>query len=88
MVHIKYVSRQALKTQLVRKMAPPLVSLISAEPELQWVALRNINLLLQVSLDYDHTMCPACEHSRLYLNTFTGPTGSPSKRDAGFFLQV
>jgi AP-1 complex subunit beta-1 len=50
MVHIKYVSRQQLKTQLVRKMAPPLVSLISAEPELQWVALRNINLLLQVGL--------------------------------------
>ncbi|KAG8759944.1 beta-adaptin [Ceratobasidium sp. 428] len=51
MVHIKYVSRQQLKTQLVRKMAPPLVSLISAEPEVQWVALRNINLLLQVQPD-------------------------------------
>ncbi|CAE6533864.1 unnamed protein product [Rhizoctonia solani] len=48
MVHIKHVSRQQLQTQLIRKMAPPLVSLISAEPELQWVALRNINLLLQV----------------------------------------
>ncbi|KAG8759878.1 beta-adaptin [Ceratobasidium sp. 428] len=51
MVHIKHVSRQQLKTQLVRKMAPPLVSLISAEPEVQWVALRNINLLLQVQPD-------------------------------------
>ncbi|CUA75787.1 AP-1 complex subunit beta-1 [Rhizoctonia solani] len=48
MVHIKHVSRQQLQTQLIRKMAPPLVSLISAEPEVQWVALRNINLLLQV----------------------------------------
>ncbi|CAE6505158.1 unnamed protein product [Rhizoctonia solani] len=49
MVHIKHVSRQQLQTQLIRKMAPPLVSLISAEPEVQWVALRNINLLLQAS---------------------------------------
>ncbi|KAH7334069.1 Adaptor protein complex beta subunit [Rhizoctonia solani] len=48
MVHIRHVTRQQLQTQLIRKMAPPLVSLISAEPELQWVALRNINLLLQV----------------------------------------
>ncbi|GAB1522166.1 beta-adaptin [Rhizoctonia solani] len=48
MTHIKHVTRQQLQTQLIRKMAPPLVSLISAEPEVQWVALRNINLLLQV----------------------------------------
>ena len=28
-------------------MAPPLVTLLSSPPEVQWVALRNINLLLQ-----------------------------------------
>jgi vesicle coat complex subunit len=32
---------------LIRKMAPPLVTLLSSPPEVQWVALRNINLLLQ-----------------------------------------
>lgn len=28
-------------------MAPPLVTLLSAEPEIQYVALRNINLIVQ-----------------------------------------
>eukprot|EP00250_Pteridium_aquilinum_P002236 c12429_g1_i1 orf=197-2920(+) len=32
---------------LCKKMAPPLVTLISAEPEIQYVALRNINLIVQ-----------------------------------------
>jgi vesicle coat complex subunit len=30
-----------------RKLAPPLVTLLSAEPEIQYVALRNINLIVQ-----------------------------------------
>uniref|UniRef100_A0A166FA29 Beta-adaptin-like protein n=1 Tax=Daucus carota subsp. sativus TaxID=79200 RepID=A0A166FA29_DAUCS len=30
-----------------KKMAPPLVTLLSAEPEIQYVALRNINLIVQ-----------------------------------------
>lgn len=30
-----------------KKMAPPLVTLLSAEPEVQYVALRNINLVVQ-----------------------------------------
>jgi len=47
MVHMRNVQREDLINQLVRKMAPPLVTLVSAEPEVQWVALRNINLLLQ-----------------------------------------
>ncbi|KAG8730796.1 beta-adaptin [Ceratobasidium sp. 423] len=41
MVHIKHVSRQQLQTQLIRKMAPPLVSLISAEPEVEPNLLQN-----------------------------------------------
>ncbi|GJW82115.1 beta-adaptin-like protein C [Tanacetum coccineum] len=32
---------------LCKKMAPPLVTLLSAEPEIQYVALRNINLIIQ-----------------------------------------
>merc|ERR1739838_855953 len=32
---------------LLKKMAPPLVTLLSAEPEIQYVALRNINLIVQ-----------------------------------------
>ena len=34
-------------TQLVKKLAPPMVTLLSAEPEIQYVALRNINLIVQ-----------------------------------------
>lgn len=34
-------------TSLSRKLAPPLVTLLSAEPEVQYVALRNINLVVQ-----------------------------------------
>lgn len=30
-----------------KKMAPPLVTLLSAEPEIQFVALRNIELIVQ-----------------------------------------
>ena len=36
---------------LVKKLAPPLVTLLSAEPEIQYVALRNINLVVQKRLD-------------------------------------
>ena len=36
-----------LITTLQRKLAPPLVTLLSAEPEIQYVALRNINLIVQ-----------------------------------------
>uniref|UniRef100_A0A480P8Y4 AP complex subunit beta n=1 Tax=Sus scrofa TaxID=9823 RepID=A0A480P8Y4_PIG len=32
---------------LLKKLGPPLVTLLSAEPELQYVALRNINLIVQ-----------------------------------------
>lgn len=32
---------------LTRKLAPPLVTLLSSEPEVQYVALRNINLIVQ-----------------------------------------
>lgn len=47
MIHLRNVTREDLGKQLIRKMAPPLVTLLSSPPEVQWVALRNINLLLQ-----------------------------------------
>ncbi|KAG8764660.1 beta-adaptin [Serendipita sp. 398] len=49
MIHMRNISaaRADLEKQLIRKMAPPLVTLVSSAPEVQWVALRNINLLLQ-----------------------------------------
>jgi AP-1 complex subunit beta-1 len=49
-VIVKYLdmvsSTDTVRT-LSRKMAPPLVTLLSAEPEIQYVALRNINLIVQ-----------------------------------------
>lgn len=47
MIHMRGVSGDQFRKTLVRKMAPPLVTLLSSPPEVQWVALRNINLLLQ-----------------------------------------
>ncbi|PCH42887.1 Adaptor protein complex beta subunit [Wolfiporia cocos MD-104 SS10] len=47
MIHMRNVRSDNLTKQFVRKMAPPLVTLLSNPPEVQWVALRNINLLLQ-----------------------------------------
>ena len=34
-------------TSLLKKLSPPLVTLLSAEPEIQYVALRNINIVVQ-----------------------------------------
>lgn len=47
LVHMEATGKPDLVQQLVRKMAPPLVTLVTSEPEVQWVALRNINLILQ-----------------------------------------
>lgn len=47
MIHMRGVTGEQSRRALVRKMAPPLVTLLSSPPEVQWVALRNINLLLQ-----------------------------------------
>ncbi|KAJ3216080.1 hypothetical protein HDU67_009960 [Dinochytrium kinnereticum] len=46
MIYLNYVNDEMVK-QVIRKMAPPLVTLLSSEPEIQYVALRNINLILQ-----------------------------------------
>lgn len=40
-------------TSLLKKLSPPLVTLLSAEPEIQYVALRNINIVVQKRLVFD-----------------------------------
>lgn len=45
--YIPLVQSEETKAALQRKLAPPLVTLLSAEPEIQYVALRNINLIVQ-----------------------------------------
>ncbi|GAA5920086.1 hypothetical protein JCM1841_004086 [Sporobolomyces salmonicolor] len=47
MIHLKYIHHEEFTKGILRKMAPPLVTLVSSAPEVQWVALRNINLILQ-----------------------------------------
>lgn len=38
---------------LLKKLSPPLVTLLSGEPEVQYVALRNINLIVQKRFEQD-----------------------------------
>ncbi|KAL2376253.1 hypothetical protein RJZ90_007638 [Blastomyces dermatitidis] len=45
-LHMKIINPDTAKSYL-KKMAPPLVTLVSSAPEVQYVALRNIDLLLQ-----------------------------------------
>lgn len=40
-------SDNEMVSTLTKKLAPPLVTLLSSEPEVQYVALRNINLIVQ-----------------------------------------
>ncbi|WFD36215.1 beta-adaptin [Malassezia cuniculi] len=47
LVHMEYIHKAEFVRHVIKKMAPPLVTLISSEPEMQWIALRNINLVLQ-----------------------------------------
>eukprot|EP00607_Mallomonas_marina_P007561 CAMPEP_0182418690 /NCGR_PEP_ID=MMETSP1167-20130531/3057_1 /TAXON_ID=2988 /ORGANISM="Mallomonas Sp, Strain CCMP3275" /LENGTH=873 /DNA_ID=CAMNT_0024593001 /DNA_START=220 /DNA_END=2841 /DNA_ORIENTATION=+ len=41
------VTNQETQRNLTRKLAPPLVTLLNSEPEIQYVALRNTNLIVQ-----------------------------------------
>ncbi|KAF4981831.1 hypothetical protein FZEAL_2458 [Fusarium zealandicum] len=49
-IHMKSVGPELVKSYL-KKMAPPLVTLVASAPEVQYVALRNIDLLLQAKPD-------------------------------------
>ncbi|EMC95935.1 hypothetical protein BAUCODRAFT_70805 [Baudoinia panamericana UAMH 10762] len=46
-LHMQYIENQQLHATYLKKMSPPLVTLVSSQPEVQYVALRNIDLLLQ-----------------------------------------
>ena len=41
------LSSQELVRSVCRKMTPPLLTMLSAEPEIQYVVMRNINLIVQ-----------------------------------------
>jgi AP-1 complex subunit beta-1 len=47
MKYMDLITSQEVVKALCKKMAPPLVTLLSKEPEIQYVALRNINLIVQ-----------------------------------------
>ncbi|OIW26946.1 Adaptor protein complex beta subunit [Coniochaeta ligniaria NRRL 30616] len=49
-IHMKLVNPELVR-QYLKKMAPPLVTLVASAPEVQYVALRNIDLLLQAKPD-------------------------------------
>ncbi|EGF80913.1 hypothetical protein BATDEDRAFT_87982 [Batrachochytrium dendrobatidis JAM81] len=47
MIYLGYNFSEELDKTIIRKLAPPLVTLLSSQPEIQYVALRNINFILQ-----------------------------------------
>jgi len=53
MVYInqKYITSDKTIQHIIKKMTPPLVTLVSDHSEIQYVALRNINLILQMRND-------------------------------------
>ncbi|KAF9600213.1 hypothetical protein IFM89_005037 [Coptis chinensis] len=46
LLQMELITSTDVVRNLCKKMAPPLVTLLSAEPEIQYVALRNINLIV------------------------------------------
>ena len=46
-LHMQFIDNAQMHQNYLKKMAPPLVTLVSSQPEVQYVALRNIDLLLQ-----------------------------------------
>ncbi|KAI9141255.1 adaptin N terminal region-domain-containing protein [Paraphysoderma sedebokerense] len=47
LIYMDLINSDELQKQIVKKLAPPLVTLLSSSSELTYVALRNINLILQ-----------------------------------------
>jgi AP-1 complex subunit beta-1 len=45
--HLDAIKAPETRADFLRKLAAPLVTLLSQRPEIQYVALRNINLILQ-----------------------------------------
>lgn len=46
-MHVQRVEDPKIHQQYIKRMSPPLVTLVSSQPEVQYVALKNIDLLLQ-----------------------------------------
>jgi len=44
--NIDYIAEEGIQQTLVKKLAAPLISLLSCEAELQYVSLRNISFIL------------------------------------------
>jgi hypothetical protein len=75
------VKNEELVKAWCKKMAPPLVTLLSAEPEVQYVALRNISLIVQkrpavlaheVKVRYPRQQRPAAGRSCILLGGACG----------------
>ena len=47
MRYLDYVTDTEKVRSICRKMAPPLISLMNSEPEIQYIAIRNLNLIIQ-----------------------------------------
>jgi len=46
MKYMEFVTDPEKIRSISRKMAPPLISLMNNEPEIQYIAIRNINLII------------------------------------------
>jgi vesicle coat complex subunit len=44
---LEFINNAEFVKNMCKKMTPPLVTLLQKEPEIQYVALRNINLIIQ-----------------------------------------
>ncbi len=44
--NIDYIKEDTQRNQVIKKLSAPLISLFACEPELQYVALRNISFIL------------------------------------------
>ena len=47
LLQLPLIADEAATKALIKKLGPPLVTLLSEEAEVQYVALRNINLIVQ-----------------------------------------
>ena len=47
MCHLDHIQSVEINRTLCKKMSAPLITLLSKEPEIQYVALRNMSLILQ-----------------------------------------
>merc|ERR1719191_544781 len=45
--YLEFIKTSSSKQKMCKKLAPPLVTLLSGESEIQYVALRNVNLIVQ-----------------------------------------